>query len=167
MEQTVKMNHLLVLSEQLYKRISESENKTPYAFNLLDLAGVNEPFTSLILAHIFKYAPEQRNPLCTSFIRRFLQPCGFDMNWVKAPVVTTEKEHIDVCIHEPGKYAIVIENKLKGAVFQRNQLARYIATLRKNNRFRDNQIFIVILPKYHDNKFFRRNRQTLWSAYSR
>ena len=27
MEQTVKMNHLLVLSEQLYKRISESENK--------------------------------------------------------------------------------------------------------------------------------------------
>ena len=42
MEQTVKMNHLLVLSEQLYKRISESENKTPYAFNLLDLAGVNE-----------------------------------------------------------------------------------------------------------------------------
>ena len=59
MEQTVKMNHLLVLSEQLYKRISESENKTPYAFNLLDLAGVNEPFTSLILAHIFKYAPEQ------------------------------------------------------------------------------------------------------------
>ena len=58
MEQTVKMNHLLVLSEQLYKRISESENKTPYAFNLLDLAGVNEPFTSLILAHIFKYAPE-------------------------------------------------------------------------------------------------------------
>lgn len=48
MEQTVKMNHLLVLSEQLYKRISESENKTPYAFNLLDLAGVNEPFTSLI-----------------------------------------------------------------------------------------------------------------------
>ena len=52
MEQTVKMNHLLVLSEQLYKRISESENKTPYAFNLLDLAGVNEPFTSLILAHI-------------------------------------------------------------------------------------------------------------------
>lgn len=155
MEQTVKMNHLLVLSEQLYKRISESENKTPYAFNLLDLAGVNEPFTSLILAHIFKYAPEQRNPLCTSFIRRLLQPCGFDMNWVKAPVVTTEKEHIDVCIHEPGKYAIVIENKLKGAVFQRNQLARYIATLRKNNRFRDNQIFIVILPKYHDNKFFQ------------
>lgn len=105
MEQTVKMNHLLVLSEQLYKRISESENKTPYAFNLLDLAGVNEPFTSLILAHItavpLKWASRSLKQLKHSLLEEVFHVRRFE-SVILQPINGLLYEQKQICVRTIG-----------------------------------------------------------------
>ena len=45
---------------------------------------------------ILAYQGENDFPLLKSFIRKFLEPCGFNLGWIKNPVVTREEEHIDV-----------------------------------------------------------------------
>ena len=69
------------------------------------------------------------------------------MDWIDTPVIDKDHEYkgIDILIRDKH-YAIIIENKLKGAQFQLNQLARYIATMRKEG-YSDDQIFVVVLPK--------------------
>lgn len=135
---------ILDLSMQLKHLIDTSLNKPKYQINILDITNIVEPLTSKLIALLFEY-PYNNNVLCRSFIEKFLTPCGFHMEWIKRPEITAEKEKIDIGIKENGKYAVVIENKLKGAAFQRNQLARYIQKM-KEAGYKDEQIFVVILP---------------------
>lgn len=123
----------LYLADEVGKLISESENKPLYDINLLDLFNVTEPMTSTIISLILKYKISGDYVLCRSFIKTFLEPREFRMEWFETPLITAEKDRLDVCIQEPDKYAIIIENKLKGAEFQRNQIARYIEKMRKRD----------------------------------
>lgn len=76
-----------------------------------------------------KYTDEHKcNVLLESFIQSFINK---DIV-VEAPMITAEKEHLDIAVRDKH-YAIIIENKLKDAVFQRNQLARYIARMKEHN----------------------------------
>lgn len=82
------------------------------------------------------------------------------MDWIDNPIIDRNHEYknIDILIRDK-KYVIIIENKLKGADFQLNQLARYIARMRIEG-YSDEQIFIVILPK--DNISHKYIKDSVW-----
>ncbi len=151
----------LYLADEVGKLISESENKPLYDINLLDLFNVTEPMTSTIISLILKYKISGDYVLCRSFIKTFLEPREFRMEWFETPLITAEKDRLDVCIQEPDKYAIIIENKLKGAEFQRNQIARYIEKMRKKG-YNDDRIFIIVLPDRIDQQLFNHINKSVW-----
>jgi len=141
----------LRLSEELKDCEEKSPNKPPFAINYLEYYDSQEPVTSWIIRHIFAYTYNGHHLFFESFAKTFLQKAGFNMDWIDTPVIDKDHEYkgIDILIRDKH-YAIIIENKLKGAQFQLNQLARYIATMRKEG-YSDDQIFVVVLPKYDVN----------------
>ena len=146
---------ILCLSEDLKECEEKSPHKPPFSLNFLERYNCDEPTTSWIIRHIFAYSyydadSHKRYPFFESFAKTFLTDIGFNMDWIDAPEIIKEHEyeHIDVLVRDK-QYALIIENKLKGAGFQPNQLARYIATMR-NEHYSDEQIFVVVLPKYQN-----------------
>ena len=137
---------LLELAKSLHEFIRNSKYRPAYDGSLLDIiGGVSKPITSQILANILMYKDENNHSvLLESFVKNFINK---DIE-VENPIITAEKEHIDVAVRDK-QYAIVIENKLKDAVFQRNQLARYIAHMKEHN-YNENNIFIIIMPQFYD-----------------
>lgn len=152
---------LLLLTERVNTLIMESENKPKYQLNVLDLVNISEPLTSQLVKLIFQYKSSNKYVICEAFLQHFLTSSGYDAEQFSRPKITAETEHIDVGIQEKGKYAVIIENKLKGAVFQRNQLARYIQKMR-NEGYADEQIFIIVLPGYVDRNIFDHINKSVW-----
>ena len=138
------MQELLDFSDEFNLVIENSPNKPPYECSIIDLiGGVTEPVTSQIIKLIFQYKGENKNyPILSSFIERFIKK---ELHIIK-PKIEAEKNHFDVSILDK-QYAIIIENKLKGADFQLNQLARYIQKL-KEKGYDENNIYIIVLPKF-------------------
>lgn len=140
----------VVLSNEYKEMIQSCELRPLYYLNLIDLFNPKEPTTSKMLERIFSYNSKDGYIVLHSFCHRFLEASGFNCRNISVPEIIAERNgHIDIRIHEDGKYAIIIENKLKGADFQRNQIARYIQKI-KEEGFENEQIYIVILPKYKD-----------------
>lgn len=115
-----------------------------YATNILDILKPSEPQVSKMLCSFFSYTQNDDFLLWRSFTEKNLYSCRFDKQWVKKPVFSSEKYRIDILVKEQ-LYAVIIENKIHDAIFQRNQLARYI-NVTKSLINKDN-IFIVLLPK--------------------
>lgn len=152
----------LSLAKKVDEIIENSDYKPNYQINIIDTLGIVETQTSTLIAQILKYNYQNDNILCRSFIEKFLVPIGFNIEWYKKPIITAETDRIDVGIQEKKQYAIIIENKLKGAVFQRNQIARYIGKMRKAG-YNDDRIFIVILPRHiADEHFFDCINKSVW-----
>jgi len=155
------INDLLDLSKRLKLVIDNSEHKPKYGINILDITNIAEPLTSKLIALMFEYTYHNDKILCRSFLDKFLVPCGLQSKWIKRPIITAEKEKVDIGIKENGKYAVVIENKLKGAPFQRNQLARYIQRM-KDAGYKDEQIFVVILSSTTERALFDYVNKSVW-----
>lgn len=141
----------LNLSQKLQDCKDNSSHKPPFEINYLQYFNCQETDTSWIIRHIFaykyKYKDKEVHPFLVSFVETFLQGKGFKKEWIDKPIIDKDHEYkdIDISIRDK-KYAIIIENKLKGAQFQLNQLARYIAKMREEG-YKDEQIFVVILQK--------------------
>lgn len=140
--------YTLRLSESLRDCEEKSPNKPPFAINFLEHSNALETFTSWIIRHIFAYTYNGRHPFFESFANTFLRKLGFKTDWIETPVIDKDHEYknIDILVREDKRYAIIIENKLKGAPFQPNQLARYIAKM-SNEGYLYEQIFVVVLPE--------------------
>lgn len=140
-------NETMCMSEGLKQCMIQSPNKPPFSINFLEYCNCRETMTSWIIRHLFAYTYNGHHPFFESFASTFLQRIGFDMKWIESPCIDKDHEYkgVDILIRDK-QYAIIIENKLKGADFQINQLARYIATMRKEG-YTDKQIYIIILPK--------------------
>lgn len=138
-------DRLLELASELQNFIDNSPYKPAYNGSILDIiGGISETLTSQVISNILKYQDEdKRYSLLKSFINRFLRK---DIEIVN-PEVTAEKERLDVAVKDTN-YSIVIENKLRDAPFQRNQLARYIARLK--SKYDEENIYLVILPQFSD-----------------
>ena len=151
----------LNLSEELIVCERNSPNKPPFAINFLEYYNSSEPVTSWIIRHIFAYTYNGRHPYFESFAKRFLQQLQFNMEWIDTPIINKDHEYkgIDILIRD-RQYVIIIENKLKGVDFQLNQLARYIAKMRKEG-YSDERIFVIVLPK--DNITNDDLRNSVWN----
>lgn len=140
----------VVLSDEFKEMVQSCELRPLFYMNFIDLFNPKEPITSKMLERILSYNNKDGYVILRNFCDSFLNSCGFDSRNISEPEIIAERNgHIDIRITEGGKYAIIIENKLKGADFQRNQIARYIQTI-KDEGFENNQIYIVILPLYKD-----------------
>lgn len=140
----------VVLSDEFQGMIQSCELRPLFYLNLIDFLNPKEPTTSKMLERILSYSNNDGYVVLHSFCHRFLEALGFDCGNISEPEIIAERNgHIDIRITEEGKYAIIMENKLKGADFQRNQIARYIQTI-KEEGFEDEQIYIVILPQHSD-----------------
>lgn len=102
-----------------------------YKINLLRLLNANEVNISLIFSKILSYNnKEGKKIVLENFINTFIKSAiNVDINFDNAKIVEEEND-IDILI-KTDTIAIIIENKIKGANFQRNQLARYIKKLLK------------------------------------
>lgn len=89
---------------------------------LLEYAHFSEEQISWIIGELFKYNEDGKYPLLQSFLDRFFLRQGLT---VVHPKIMTEYYNIDICIID-DEYIIIFENKIQGAPFQHNQMARYI-----------------------------------------
>lgn len=147
---------LLSISDGLAYIRSHSEHKAPYATNIFERYNSDEPTTSWAMTEILKFKDAETYPLLHSFIEHFLVPIGFNIQWINHPVITAEKDRIDICVKD-NKYALIFENKVKGANYQPNQIARYIYKLHQlmNKSYGKDNLFIVLMPTSHEDDYIQ------------
>lgn len=153
---------ILNLSAEVMNIRTNSKYRIPYSCNILEKYDSTEPITSWALSMILKYNTNGEYVLLKSFASRFLKCIGFNPDNIRSPKIITESDdRIDVLVKE-DKYCIIIENKLKGAVFQRNQLARYV---KSQDTYPKDKMFIVLLPKdcFSIERFAESIRKSVWN----
>lgn len=128
--------------------------------NVLDYMGLKEVYTSELIKQIFEYEKDGKYPIWHSFVETFIPDLA---NSIGHPLFIKEHQNIDVCVTEKNKYAIIFENKLKGAPFKRNQLGRYLMT-KKNEGYKLKNMYVVLLPGYIDDDFMTHIRKSAWKA---
>lgn len=131
---------ILNVAEEVKKM--HDRGKPTYHINLLDLLWADENANSRILLQLLRQYHSGRYEVLESFVRTFM-PSFSDR--IEHPVFTAEEHRIDLLVREPGRYAIIFENKIHGAVLQKNQIARYINVM-KDEGFDEEQIYVVFLP---------------------
>lgn len=126
----------------------------PYHINLVDAIGADENANSRILAGILSYHNKAgKYDVLKAFAKHFFSETNL-AEMIEKPVIVTEQlvkngKRIDIYIHEPGKYAIILENKVMDAPEQPHQLANYIEGL-NDFGFTNEQIFIGYLPRTNE-----------------
>ncbi len=131
---------LLTLLENYRSKREEKLGELPFLYNVLEEVRVNENAHTRLLMRLLEYPPA-----LLSFLD-WLQEKYETFNPPKTykPKITAEKHRIDGLIQEKGKYAIIIENKVCGAVEQEGQLGRYIDKCRELG-YTQSDIYILYL----------------------
>lgn len=145
--------------ETIHKMRVEAGIDKHYATNILDILNPTEPLVSKILCSFLSFTQNGKFCLWRSFTEKFLSHCGFDKQWVKQPVFSSEENRIDILVKEQS-YAVIVENKIHDAMFQRNQLARYI-NVTKSLTNEDN-VFIVLLPYESSDGYIEDIPDSVW-----
>lgn len=121
---------LLHIAAELNELYKQKIKELPYRLNIITELHANENANSRILRGILQYQINNDYPLLRKFIDIVQNKCDkCDCNIsldVRFPVITNEESRIDLLIKEKPKYAIVVENKIWGAVDQDAQIERYV-----------------------------------------
>ena len=127
----------------------EEKEKLPYHhINLIDEIRADENAHSRILTKLLQQkTPCGKFEILESFVQFIKEKAkkksaSFDKIQINDPVTTSQKRDIDIWIRDK-KYAIIIENKIKGANDQEKQLKRYIEETIKS--FKNEQIYVIYL----------------------
>ena len=139
--------HLLNLA----KGISEIINRNRvYNANIITELHANENAHSRILRMFLQYDDgKKKYPILGKFLDIPKVKQVFGNKEFKSPVFTNERERIDVLIEEPRSFAIIVENKIKGATDQKRQLERYIESVNRYGVPYDN-IYAIYLTDSGD-----------------
>lgn len=134
--------HLLNLA----KEISEIINRNRlYNANIITELHANENAHSRILRMLLQYDNGKKEyPILRKFLEIPNLKKVFGNTDFKSPIFRNEQERIDVLIEEPRSFAIIIENKIKGAPDQERQLERYIERV-EGHSIRPDNIYAVYL----------------------
>ena len=89
---------------------------------IFEYANFSEPQISWVISEILAYYENEEYPILQLFLDEYFPTKNLR---TKHPSIQTEHSNIDVCIIDE-EYILIIENKVKGAVFQHNQMGRYI-----------------------------------------
>lgn len=138
----------LEFSKELSSLRNRERQKLPYNFNLIDELHADENAHTRILLKLLSYHAEGNYTFLCSFLsmlsrrnRIFSSVC----DKIVAPKIDFNKEYIDGLIEETSKdYAIIIENKIRGAVDQYKQIERYFYRVKQHGVKEDN-IYVIYL----------------------
>lgn len=120
------------------------KKQLPYHINIVDLLHADENAHTKMLLKLLQYPDNDKYPILSSFLNIIREKCSIPE--VGSPKFQCNKESIDGVISEVGKYAIIIENKIHGAVDQNTQIERYIETV-KAKGFNNDQIYVIYLTR--------------------
>ena len=140
--------HLLNLA----KEISEIINRNRvYNANIITELHANENAHSRILRMFLQYDDGTKNyPVLKRFLEIPKIKNVLSSSVVfKSPYFANEQERIDVLIEEPRSFAVIVENKIKGATDQERQLERYIESVNAHDVPYDN-IYAIYLTDSGD-----------------
>ena len=144
----VNIKETLKIVQEINKYIARKEKDLPYNINVIDELHANENAHSRILCKLLQYQDSSNKfRILEDLIQYISQLEGkeeFANIKIASPSITQEQERIDLRVLEPGKYAIIFENKVKGAGDQPNQLARYIRRTIDQN-VAEETIYVVYL----------------------
>lgn len=122
-----KAKFLLDLAKSYNEKREEELGKLPFRYNVLEEVRVNENAHTRLLMRLLEYEPARQH-----FFDYLKKVRDFASPTMLKPKITAEKDHIDGLIQEEGEYAIIIENKVCGAVEQVQQLEKYIDKCKKD-----------------------------------
>lgn len=145
--------------ETIRKKRVEAGIDKHYATNILDILNPTEPLVSKILCSFLSFTQNGKFCLWRSFTEKFLSRCGFDNKWINKPIFSSEENRIDILVKEQS-YAVIVENKIHDAIFQRNQLARYINVAKSLTN--ENNVFIVLLPYESSDGYIEDIPDSVW-----
>ena len=135
----------MYLVNKYIKFKNEEQKKYPYHVNPIEELHANENANSRILCAMLRYQIDGEYKILKSFIDRFIPEIQFNIS--SNPVIMPEQYRIDLSVRDKkGGYAIIFENKIHGAVLQKNQIARYVEKLHTEEGFDYKQIYVVFLP---------------------
>ncbi len=136
--------------EQLNIAIAHHNTTAPYHINLIEELHVDENAHSRILTKLLQFKDNSgKFEILQSFfdfINESQLIKSFDVK-IKKPVITQEKERIDIWIRDTD-YAIILENKIYGAIDQDSQIANYIIKTNKGNNYQPEQIYVIYMPSF-------------------
>lgn len=134
----------LKLSETIRKTINTEKEKQPFNLNVIDELRASENAHSRIFAKLLAYKEKEKYPFLEEFVLTLGE--GFESIQIKSPSFSVEKQRIDVLISDlVGKFAIIIENKIHGAIDQPDQIENYIEKMKKN--FSLDQIYVIYMTR--------------------
>jgi len=151
--QQEKIKNTLEIVKAINEYIARKAKELPYNINVIDELHANENAHSRILCKLLQYKDSSNKfRILEDLIQYISQLDGkeeFARIKITSPLIDQEQERIDLWVRDKDStgYAIIFENKVKGAGDQPNQLARYIDKTRKVG-FPEKNIFVVYLP--HD-----------------
>lgn len=120
-----EVKDLLYLAKSYNEKREEELGKLPFRYNVLEEVRVNENAHTRLLMRLLEYKRARQHFF--DYLGK-----GFASLEMPHPKITAEKHRIDGLIQEEGKYAIIIENKVCGAVEQGRQLEKYIDKCKKD-----------------------------------
>ena len=145
-----RMQEVFTLVKAINDFVAAKKKNLPYNINVIDELHANENAHSRILRKLLQYKDSfYRYRILESLLHYISLLEGkeeFAKIEIQKPTITQEKERIDLWIRDKeSSYAIILENKIKGAVDQDAQLARYIQSTRQSG-FKDENIYVIYLP---------------------
>ncbi|MBR5470294.1 MAG: PD-(D/E)XK nuclease family protein [Paludibacteraceae bacterium] len=148
----VNIEKTLEIVRDINDYIARKEKDLPYNINVIDELHANENAHSRILCKLLQYKDSfGKYRILEDLIQYISQLEGkeeFANIKISSPEIDQEQERIDLWVRDNVTgYAIIFENKVKGAGDQPNQLARYIDKTLKQG-FKKDKIFVIYLP--HD-----------------
>ncbi len=118
---------LLTKAKELSEFYDREATRLPSRLNLIDQLHPSETAHSRILCALLSFRKENSYPLLESFIDFIFSTTTLEESPnVHSPCCSCEQDRIDLLIEERGQYAIIIENKIFGAIDQPQQIERYV-----------------------------------------
>lgn len=152
------LEEILQLADKLSDHLKEFKANSIYDINLFEKPKIEENHISYLLYKILDYEGKEGKITYKRFIETFFDELK---EQIKTPEITFEKAYrIDILVKDDD-YAIIIENKIFGAEFQRNQLARYIKRL-LDEEYSKERIYIVIISQNYEVKYLDGIRRSVW-----
>lgn len=149
---------LLDLVEKYRKEREQKLGELPFFYNILEEVRVNENAHTRLLMRLLEYKPARQH-----FFNYLAEHKGFASLTMPKPTITAEKHRIDGLIQEKGEYAIIIENKVCGAVEQGRQLEKYIDKCMDDLVDDLKKVYILYLVNSHSDA----PSQQTWGKYKK
>ena len=132
---------LLDLLETYRKEREKKLSELPFFYTVLKEVQVNENAHTKLLKSLIDY-----KPALLHFVAWIKEKRAFDLpvSGEGSPEIKTEVDYIDMLIQEGGNYAIIVENKVCGAVDRDRQLGRYINDC-VGLGYKEHQIYVLYI----------------------